>query len=661
MEDHQPGDEEWTPGSDAGSSSSSDDETLSTSASETSRKSESSVIVQPTATVPRVESDDNYDSDTNEKETVRDQTARRKYLRNSGLAYTSTSGKSVPARKPKPIHHCKRRQCHKLISENVAESIFFEYWEQGTYDQRVAYVCNRIEYNSVERHRRRELDFPRGSKSVSFKYYFDVGGERHNVCRDTFLAVLGESDRFLRICAAKKKASHTGVPPRERRGRRKPKHAMNDDSKKNVVDHIKSYPAYVSHYSRRQTKQKYLSNTLNLKFMWNQFNDMQDAAQKKRVSYSTYRRIFKTLNLKFKSPSSDTCGTCDSLKMKIKISKSEEEKKTLEDKHNLHLRRAQAAYDLKRQFKALAKEDEKVCCLIFDLEQVLPTPSVSTGVAYYLRQLNTYNLTIVDAATNVTHCYMWHEGEAARGANQIASALFHHIRNVVPDAVKELYLFSDCCSGQNRNSIVSAMLQTVLSLKPSINAINHIFLVPGHTRMECDTKHSLIERQKKKVAEISVPKDWYDLVRSTGSDNFKVTEMSDKMFNFDSLTSKDGPLIMRDKKEDGSKMYWTKTVWFRYEEPGLVQVKSSYNVSLQYEQLNMIRGTSKNRKLKKNWWNILPKLHPGNKISKEKKENLLSLLQYIDTKHHDFYRNLVVDINIEQETDPDLPSENEED
>ncbi|KAK3932637.1 Proline--tRNA ligase [Frankliniella fusca] len=629
------------------------------------------------------------DSETHKK-TAKEMRSERKDKRNSGQAYTSTTGKEIAARIRKPVPPCKRRKCHLIISEDTAESIFNEYWEQSSYDKRVNYICNRIESYTVQRRRARNgIGSQPHPKNVSYKYYFDVGGVRHSVCKDTFLCTLGETDRFLRECARKKKTTLSGIAPDDARGKKKPKHSLKVVLKKKILTHINSYPAYVSHYCRRQTKQKYLPHTLNLKIMCEQFNAQQKAnaeeytdvilseeedaddadqnaatieraAASTTVSYSTYRRVFSSLNLKFKVPASDTCSTCDTLKMKIKLTKDDEEKQKLTEKHELHLRRAEAAYSLKRQFKAKAKEDNRVGCLIFDLEQVLPTPSVSTGVAYYLRQLNTYNLTIVDASTNITYCYMWHEGEAARGANQIASALYHHIKCEVPDTVEELYLFSDCCSGQNRNSIVSSMFQVLLSMKPSLKSINHIFLIPGHTRMECDTKRSLIERQKKKTATIDVPRDWYNLVRNTSS-SFKVTEMAQKFYNFESLTSKDGPLIMREKKEDGSKMYWTKTVWFQYSEPGLVKVKASYNTTAGFDELNMIRGTAKNRRLQKNWWKSLSKCNPVNKISEEKKKNLMSLMQYVDSEHHEFYQKLVTDPSIDEDHDPDLPSDNEDD
>ncbi|KAK3926037.1 50S ribosomal protein L25 [Frankliniella fusca] len=394
--------------------------------------------------------------------------------------------------------------------------------------------------------------------------------------------------------------------------------------------------------------------------MVNKFNE-ENSKDGIKVTYSSYRRIFKTVGLKFKSPATDTCGKCDEFQSKIKFAKSDDEKASLSREHELHLRKAQAGYDLKNKFKKISREEKTVKCLIFDLEQVLPTPNVSCGKAYYWRQLSTYNLTVVDASTKITYNYMWHEGEAARGASEIASCLFNHIMDEISDEVTHLYLFSDCCSGQNRNSIIAAMFLTLLETHSSLKTINHIFLLPGHTRMECDSRYSRIEAKKEKSGLISVPSEWYALVRSV-SDTYKVIEMKDKFIRFRSFLEKDGPLIMRYKLEDGTKMYWSEMHWFQYQASlrGKVQVKSSFAEDSAMSTLNMIRGTGKNRQLPANWFSGLRPEAPGHPISQAKMNDLLSLLPYVDETYHDFYKSLKVDGQIDEDCDPDLPSDNDE-
>ncbi|KAJ1518887.1 hypothetical protein ONE63_011500 [Megalurothrips usitatus] len=351
--------------------------------------------------------DEDEDKDEDELKTITQKRLKedRKVKRNSGAEYVSSVGKTVGARKRRTVHACKRRKCKSIVTDAIGESLFNEYWEQGNYQKRVSYICSRAESHSTERSRRRREDSGR-SKSVSFKYYFDINGIRQQVCKETFLDTLGETDSFIRHCARKKRETTSGIGPDERRGRWKPKHEMEDTLKDSIRSHINSFPAYESHYSRKQTKQKYLSAEMDVAKMHALFNDGRKKIGLKGTSYSSYRRIFKPMKIKFKEPSSDTCATCDELVAKKKVAQSAKEKDKLQEEHQFHLRKAEAAYELKSKYIKLAKSNSEVCTLVFDLEQVLPTPNVSCGKAYYLRQLSTYNLTIVEGSSGKTFNYM---------------------------------------------------------------------------------------------------------------------------------------------------------------------------------------------------------------------------------------------------------------
>lgn len=65
------------------------------------------------------------------------------------------------------------------------------------------------------------------------------------------------------------------------------------------------------------------------------------------------------------------------------------------------------AYDAKANDKIKSVEDPTYKVYAFDLQQVLPTPYLSTNKMFYLRQLSTYNLTIHDCTngeSGVTSC-----------------------------------------------------------------------------------------------------------------------------------------------------------------------------------------------------------------------------------------------------------------
>ncbi|KAJ8895971.1 hypothetical protein PR048_001312 [Dryococelus australis] len=83
---------------------------------------------------------------------------------------------------------------------------------------------------------------------------------------------------------------------------------------------------------------------------------------------------------------------------------------------------------------------------------------------------------------------------------------------ILPEFVRHAKTFSDTCGGQIRNIRMAIMFSVVMREKPSLQVIDQKFLLPGHTRLECDSDHARIERAKKQIDEsmkIMVPRDWY--------------------------------------------------------------------------------------------------------------------------------------------------------
>lgn len=162
--------------------------------------------------------------------------------RNLGLEYIDSNGNPHKARARKPVKECKRRKCQDIITDEIGDTIFQEYWSQGSYDKRKAYITSRIEYDNVPRKRKRDPDSTK-SKEVSWKYFLEVRGARHQVCKDTFLNTLDESDTFIRTCAKHKRDTVTGLVSEDRRGKNKPKHSLDPATVQQVIHHIHSFPA----------------------------------------------------------------------------------------------------------------------------------------------------------------------------------------------------------------------------------------------------------------------------------------------------------------------------------------------------------------------------------------------------------------------------------
>jgi hypothetical protein len=57
----------------------------------------------------------------------------------------------------------------------------------------------------------------------------------------------------------------------------------------------------------------------------------------------------------------------------------------------------------------------------------------------------------------------------------------------LPRCVKHVILYSDCCTGQNRNQYITAGLLHALQNSGNLETIEQKFLESGHTQMECKT------------------------------------------------------------------------------------------------------------------------------------------------------------------------------
>ncbi|KAI4459450.1 dna-directed rna polymerases i ii and iii subunit rpabc2 [Holotrichia oblita] len=141
------------------------------------------------------------------------------------------------------------------------------------------------------------------------------------------------------------------------------------------------------------------------------------------------------------------CEVCNKFKNK---SLSQEDYKQ-------HLQRRDQANAAKANDKIRANEDTTFISVSFDLQSVLHIPSSQVSMMYYSLKLCAYNLTIYEAALpNKAFCYAWSEVNGQRGSSEIGSALYKWIETI-PTNVKEISLFSDTCSGQNRNQYIAAL------------------------------------------------------------------------------------------------------------------------------------------------------------------------------------------------------------
>jgi len=98
-----------------------------------------------------------------------------------------------------------------------------------------------------------------------------------------------------------------------------------------------------------------------------------------------------------------------------------------------------------------------ICMACYDLQKVLQCPRSQVGTFYYKNKLSLYNSTIFTVALLWGLCCVWNQTEAKRGSNEIATNVFVYIKRMAREGYKRMSLYSDNCSGQNKNRDIFCM------------------------------------------------------------------------------------------------------------------------------------------------------------------------------------------------------------
>lgn len=228
--------------------------------------------------------------------------------------------------------------------------------------------------------------------------FMDNEGVSRKVCRDFVTNVLQVPPSRLY-----KAVQSSGQNPsaRENRGRAVSKNKTSEEAKVGVKNFINLFPKYRSHYGRSKSQKKYLNPQLNLKIMYEMYKDSCAVKEIEPVSNYIFRHIFNTeFNLSFKRRHKDTCKNCDKFAATLKTVNLSGEvlQKVRRGQHEHHKLCERVKEEWTRDVEQ-AREDDTIAVLTFDLQKALATPTLTTNVAYYKRQLWTYNLCVYDEVT----------------------------------------------------------------------------------------------------------------------------------------------------------------------------------------------------------------------------------------------------------------------
>lgn len=434
-----------------------------------------------------------------------------KLLRNSGKAYTSMSKvkKNVAEKKMGPVctDKCKFK-CSTKITYEERIRIFNEYWNTGDLGAQRQFIFNNL--TEIEpKYRYTRVGSSR--KNHNNAYYLPVDSNRTRVCKVFFMNTLSISDTVIRTVVKKYQANPTVIQFKEERGKHTNHYQLEPSLKHGVRAHINSIPRIESHYCRSQSKREYIEGGLTLAALHRDYVEKCVSANKQHVSYQIYYNIFMTeFNISFWQPKKDQCEECIAFQ-------NCEDKSTLKEKHEAHLNEKGLARAEKEKDKGNVSENLIVA--VYDLQAVMPCPRGEVSSFYYISKINVLNFTITEIGSKKTTCFVWHEGEGARGVNEIGSCVLMYLEDLNNIATEEfdVIFYSDNCCGQQKNKFMVSMYQYATNTLPKLRSITHKFLIKGHTQNEGDAVHSTIQKnitRALKSSPIYVPDQYITLIKT---------------------------------------------------------------------------------------------------------------------------------------------------
>nr|XP_022908544.1 uncharacterized protein LOC111419891 [Onthophagus taurus] len=407
---------------------------------------------------------------------------------------------------------CKARQ---LTAADISGFHGYFYKHKTAVSQK-NFLSAYIIVEKPKRHRPNQGKSKGHAKSISVKYSIQSGAHQVPVCKKTFLSILQISRRAVDY-VANKKFKNEPITKENRGGARLSENIILLQNK--IEEHIKSFKCRPKHWGRAGApNRKYLPSDLSIKKMWELFCKENSLDDNNKVStYSLYYKVFtKKFNLGFSSVKMDRCSDCVAFSNKLKVINDDVVKRTMVVEQMLHIRRSKAF------FQQLNLKPENSITINFDMMQNQPLPKTQIGEAYYKRQIWYYLLGVIICddhgklnQENVFF-YRWLESDGGRGCTEITSCLWHFFKtNIISRNIKNIRLFSDSCSSQNKNYTLLLSL-LVLAWKYKLN-VEWFFPERGHSYMPADRAFGILEKKLRKKESIIFPHEYDDIVKSVGT------------------------------------------------------------------------------------------------------------------------------------------------
>lgn len=438
------------------------------------------------------------------------------------------------------------KECSKL-SEEERKEILHAYYETSDIQLQREYIVRMVKVEDVKV---KTVKDHSSRRSKSLYYYLPQNRDIISVCKTMFLNTLNISDKTVRTALDKKQL--TGTIEKDRRGGRPKSLAEEDKIKRDaILQHINRFPRMESHYCRKDSKRDYLHPDLNKQMMYEMFLK-ECESENISTSYTTYCTVLKSQNISLHNRKKDLCKICENYR-KGDATKKEE----LEELFQKHQQEKEAVRKIKDKEKSDSDQGKTVA--VFDLQPVIYLPQTNDNQLYYKRRLANFNLTIYELKSRQCHCFTWHEGQGKRGACEIATCLRLYLEEFNTKGVKEVTLFADGCPGQNKNSIIAAMLLHTVHQLENIDQISILYFEAYHGQNEGDSAHSAIKTAIDNAGDLYVPAQLIPVFHLARRKNpYTVHTLQSRDFLDYKKMSKDLRILSIRRDDQGNSVDWTK-------------------------------------------------------------------------------------------------------